>query len=252
MAQPTTRDEFIDYCKRRLGEPVIEVNVDQDQIEDRVDDALDKYRLYHYEGTIRGYEPLQITQTDIDRGYIQFTSGNTISSIVRVMPLRAGSTTRNFFDFKYQFMLNDFAQMTTLLGDLAYYEQLMQYIGTLDMQLSGTPQVKYSYTRDRLFFESDRNDGDLKDGDYIVIEGYFTTNPEVYSKMWSDNWLKDYATALIKKQWGQNLIKFEGMQMPGGVTLNGRQLYDDAMSDIEKLEEQLRMDYEYQPDFFVG
>lgn len=252
MAQPTTREEFIDYCKRALGEPVIEVNVDADQVDDRVDEALEKYRLYHYDGSTRAYFSWQLTQAEITQGYIEFPSTNTFSSIVRVLPLRAGSTTRNFFDFKYQFMLNDFAQMTTLLGDLAYYEQLMQYISTLDMKLSGTPQIDYAYEKNRLFFYGDTNDGDLKAGDYIVIEAYTITDETRFEKVWRNIWLKQYATALIKRQWGQNLIKFEGMQMPGGVTLNGRQIYDDAMNDIQRLDEELRNNYEMPTDFFVG
>lgn len=252
MAQPTTRQEFIDYCRRRLGEPVIEINVDDDQVDDRVDEAIEYWQQYHGDGQWRSYFPLLLDQTHINTGFYTLNSDNKVLEVIRILPLRAGSTTRNFFDFKYQFMLNDFAQMTTLIGDLAYYDQLMTYISTLDMQLSGTPQMEFVYNQDRLYFYGDTVDGDLKAGDYIIVEAIIKVDPTADSKAWRNDWLKRYATALIKHQWGSNLIKFEGMQMPGGVMLNGRQIFDDATAEIEKLHEEIRLSHELPPDFFVG
>lgn len=252
MAQPRTRQQFIDYCKRRLGEPVIEINVDDDQVEDRVDEAIEYWQQYHNEGQWRSYFPVKIDQTILDVGYVTFGPSNNVIEVIRVLPIRSGSTTRNFFDFKYQFMLNDFAQMTTLLGDLAYYDQLMQYISTLDMQLSGTPQIEYVRHQDRIYWYGDIADGDLRVDDYIIIEAIIRVDPGDDSKAWTNEWLKRYATALIKYQWGSNLIKFEGMQLPSGVVLNGRQILDDANAEIEKLQEEIRMNHELPPDFFVG
>jgi hypothetical protein len=158
----------------------------------------------------------------------------------------------NFFDIKYQMMLNDIADMHNYVGDLAYYEQMQQYLSLLDMKLNGTPQIEYSRKQNRLYIFGEFADGDLKTGDYIVYEAYKTVDESLFSKVWNDMWLKEYSTALIKQQWGANLIKFEGMQLPGGVTLNGRQIYDDATQDIERLRERLRLDHETPIDFFVG
>ena len=158
----------------------------------------------------------------------------------------------NFFDIKYQMMLNDIADKHNYVGDLAYYEQMQQYLSLLDMKLNGTPQVEYSRKQDRLYIFGDFADGDLKAGDFIVYEAYKIIDPASFTKVFNDMWLKEYTTALIKQQWGQNLIKFEGMQLPGGVTLNGRQIYDDATQDLERLREKLRLDHETPVDFFIG
>jgi hypothetical protein len=149
-------------------------------------------------------------------------------------------------------MLNDMAQMGTYIGDLAYYEQMQQYISLLDRQLSGMPQVSFRKNQNRLLWYSDMNDEDIRPGNFIVLEMYVTIDPETHTKIYNDMFIKDYTTQLIKQQWGANLIKFEGMQLPGGVTLNGRQIYDDATGEIQKLEEDMRLEHELPPDFFVG
>jgi hypothetical protein len=149
-------------------------------------------------------------------------------------------------------MLNDLAQMGTYIGDLAYYEQMQQYISLLDRQLNGMPQVSYRKNQDRLLWYSDMNDDDIRPGDYIVLEMYVVLDPQTHTKIYNDMFVKEYTTQLIKQQWGANLIKFDGMQLPGGVTLNGRQLYDDATAELQKLEEDMRLEHELPPDFFVG
>jgi hypothetical protein len=149
-------------------------------------------------------------------------------------------------------MLNDMAQMGTYIGDLAYYEQMQQYISLLDRQLNGMPQVSYRKNQDRLLWYSDMNDDDIRPGDYIVLEMYIVIDPQTHTKIYNDMFVKEYTTQLIKQQWGANLIKFDGMQLPGGVTLNGRQLYDDATAELQKLEEDMRLEHELPPDFFVG
>ena len=149
-------------------------------------------------------------------------------------------------------MLNDIADMQNFSGDLAYYEQLNQYLSLLDMKLNGEPQITFSRHKRRLYLHGDLKDGDIQVGDYIVYEAVTVIDESFHDKVWDDMWLKRYTTALFKRQWGANLIKFEGMQLPGGVTLNGRQLFDDAMAEIQRLEEEIRSSFELPPDFFVG
>lgn len=246
-----SRQSLIEYCLRKLGDPVIEINVDPDQLEDRVDEALQKYQEYHYDGTQRTFYKHQITQNDIDNGYVTIPS--SILFVVKMFALSSSfNTSRNFFDIKYQMMLNDIADMHNYIGDLAYYEQMQQYLSLLDMKLNGLPQVQFTRRQNRLHIFGDFNDGDLGVDDYIALEVYQVIDPETFTQVYNDMWLKKYTAALIKKQWGMNLIKFEGMQLPGGVVLNGRQLYDDATTEIEALEEELRTTFESPIDFFVG
>lgn len=251
MAVPNSRQTLIDYCLRRLGSPVIEINVDPDQIEDKVDDALQVYRDYHNDGTLRTYLKYQVTSTDITNGYI--TIDSSINYVSRLFPVNTGfGATRSFFDIKYQLMLNDITSFYSYIGDLAYYEQIQQYMSLLDMTLNGTPQVQFSRRQNRLYIWGDFVDGDIKANDWIVAEVYQIVDPQQATAIYNDMFIKSYTTALIKQQWGMNLMKFEGMQLPGGVTLNGRQFYEDATAELETLKEQLRLEHEYPVDFFVG
>jgi len=251
MANPTSRATLIDYCKRRLGDPVIEINVDEDQLEDRVDEALQYYQEYHSDATLRTYLKHQVTADDVTNEYIPLSSDITFVS--KLFPVASSfNSSFNFFDIKYQMMLNDIADLQNFAGDLAYYEQMQQYLSMLDMKLNGTPQVQFSRKQNRLYIFGDFADDDIKAGEYIIAEVYSIVDPETYTSIYNDMWLKEYTTSLIKQQWGQNLIKFEGMQLPGGVTLNGRQIYDDATGEIERLRENLRLEHELPPDFFVG
>ena len=251
MANPTSRATLIDYCKRRLGDPVIEVNVDEDQLEDRVDEALQYYQEYHSDATLRTYLKHQVTASDVANEYITLSSN--ILFVSKVFPVLSnfGSTT-NMFDIKYQMMLNDIANLQNFAGDLAYFEQMNQYLALLDVKLNGQPQVQFSRKQNRLYIFGDFADQDIKADDYIIVEIYQIIDPDTHTSVYNDMWLKEYTTALIKQQWGANLIKFEGMQLPGGVVLNGRQIYDDATTDIDKLRETIRMEHEMPPDFFVG
>lgn len=251
MANPSSRQGLIDYCLRRLGDPVIEINVDIDQLEDRVDEALQYWQEYHSDATYRTYVSHLVTQTDVDREYIEVTADTL--NVTRVFYISSSfNNSVNFFDIKYQMMLNDIADLQNFAGDLAYYEQLNQYLSMLDMKLNGYPQVTYSRHMNRLYVHGDFADEDVKAGEYIVYEAYKTVDSSAHSRVWNDLWLKEYTTALIKQQWGANLIKFEGMQLPGGVTLNGRQIFEDAMQEIERLREKIRLDFEMPADFFVG
>lgn len=246
-----SRDQLIDYCKRKLGDPVIEINVDYQQFEDRVDDAIQYYQEYHSDATVKTYLKHLVTEDDVTNEYIPLSQD--IIFVSKLFPLASNfNQGRNFFDIKYQMMLNDMADLVSFAGDLAYYEQMQQYLSLLDMKLNGHPQVQFSRRQNRLYIFGDFADDDINAGDYLIAEVYQTVDPETHTSVYDDMWLKEYTTALIKQQWGMNLIKFEGMQLPGGVMLNGRQLYDDATSDIERLREVIRLEHEMPVDFFVG
>lgn len=251
MATPTSRQTLIDYSLRRLGDPVIEVNVDEDQLSDRVDEAIQFWREYHSEATVRTYVSYQVTASDLTNGYIAV--GADVLYITKLFRLSSAfNTSFNFFDIKYQMMLNDIADMQNYAGDLAYYEQLNQYLSLLDMKLNGQPQTTWSRKQNRLYVHGDFKDGDIVANEYIVYEAYKYIDPATFTEVYNDMFLKEYTTALIKQQWGANLIKFEGVQLPGGVTLNGRQIYDDATQEIERLRERIRLENEFPADMFVG
>ena len=251
MAVPTSRATLIDYCKRRLGEPVIEVNVDEDQLEDRVDEALQYYQEYHSDATVRTFLKHEVTADDVSNEFIPIASD--ILFVSRLLPLTSSfNTSRNFFDIKYQMMLNDIADLMNFAGDLAYYEQMQQYLSVLDMKLNGHPQTQFARRQNRLYIFGDFADKDIKAGDFLLAEVYTIIDPSTHTSIFNDMFVKEYTTALIKQQWGMNLIKFEGMQLPGGVVLNGRQLYDDATSEIETLRQRVRDEHELPADFFVG
>ena len=251
MANPTSRATLIDYCKRKLGDPVIEINVDEDQLEDRVDEALQYYQEYHSDATLRTYLKHQVTSTDISNEYISLSSN--IIFVSKLFPISSSfNSSFNFFDIKYQMMLNDIADLQNFAGDLAYYEQMQQYLSLLDVKLNGHPQVQFQRKQNRLYIFGDFADNDIKEGEFIVAEVYEIVDPSTHTSVFNDMWMKEYTTALIKQQWGSKLLKFEGMQLPGGVVLNGRQIFDDATTDIDKLRETIRMEHEMPPDFFVG
>ena len=251
MANPTSRATLIDYCKRRLGEPVIEVNVDVDQIEDRIDEAIQYYQEYHSDATVRGYLKHQVTASDVTNKYVDVPSN--VLYVKRILPISSSfGTSYNFFDIKYQMMLNDIADLNNFAGDLAYYEQLQQHLSLLDMKLNGHPLVEFSRRQNRLFIFGDFEDQDIKAGEFIILETFTAIDPDTHTAVYIDMWVKSYATALIKEQWGLNLMKFEGMQLPGGVIINGRQLFDDAQGELQDLRERIRLEHEAPIDFFIG
>lgn len=251
MAAVTSRDGLIEYCLRRLGEPVIEVNVDPDQLEDRVDEAFEFFQEFHSDATLRTYHTHLVTATDVSNTYIDIPTD--IDIVSRLFPISGSiNNSADMFSVKYQMMLNDIADLQNFMGDLAYYTQMQQYLATIDMKLNGHPQVQFSRHQHRLYIHGEFGNKDIQADDYIVMEVYRIINPDTFTSVYNDKFIKSYTTALFKRQWGQNLIKFEGMQLPGGVTLNGRQIYEDAMQDIQNLEENMRLEHEMPPDFFVG
>lgn len=249
MATPSSRQELVDYCLRALGAPVIEINVDEDQLEDRVDEALQFYQEYNSDATKKLFLPHEITQGNIDDKYIDLD--NAILSVERILPITADNSSVNMFDVKYQLHLNDVYHLGNL-GNLAYYEQVQQNLALYDMKLGsgGSELIRFNRHEHRLYLDIDQDD--LRLGEYIIVVCHMINDPDAVTEVYGDMYLKKYTTALIKRQWGANLIKFEGMQLPGGVTLNGRQLFDDATADIERIEEQMRLTHELPVNFFTG
>ena len=257
MAKINNRNDFRDYVLRRLGYPVIEINVDDDQIEDRIDDGLQLFREYAADGQLRVFQPVLITQAMVDAKSIDLNAAlpavaNRILDVVKVFMIGDSTSNVNFFDIKYQMRLNDLADLATGVGDLAYYEHMQQYLSMIDLKLTGQPQIQFSRHSGTLNIAGDlRDGGDIKVGDYIMLE-MFVEEAESVGGVYNNLFMKNYVTAILKKQWGENISKFEGMTLPGGVTLNGRQLIDDAKEEIEREIEKLRNEYDNPPNFFVG
>jgi hypothetical protein len=249
MAKPNSRQTLIEYCLRALGAPVIEINIDDDQISDRIDEALQFYQEYHSDAAIRTYVKHQITSTDITNEYI--TLPEALLFVQRVFPISGVNSTSNMFSISYQISLNDLYGLRNP-GDLIQYQMTRSYMSLLDMEFNGLGQtIRFNRHMNRLFIEVLWGDK-IKVGDYVIIEGYIINDPDTFTDIYNDMFLKRYCTALLKKQWGANLIKFEGLQLPGGVTLNGRQIFDDAMADIDKMETEIESKFAFPPDFYVG
>jgi hypothetical protein len=250
MAIVNSRQSLIDHCLRRLGAPVIEVNVATEQVEDKVDDALQLYQEYHSDATLRTYMKHLVTASDIANGYIPISTD--VLFISKLFPVTNTFGASGMFDLRYQMMLNSMGDFISFAGDMAYFYQMQQYMEMVDMQLHGTPSVQFSRHQDRLYIYGDFTDGDIKEGDFLMAEIYQILSPESNLSIYNDMFLKNYVTSAIKQQWGMNMSKFEGIQLPGGITVNGRQMYDDATQELQTLEEKLRLEQEFPPDFFVG
>ena len=276
MAQPSSRQELVDYCKRQLGAPVLEINVADEQIDDLVDDALQYFHERHFDGVTQTYLKYEITQEDIDRGRgnvgIATTTATTSivgaattfsfeenSNYLQVPPSVIGvnkifkfdgtnSITNNMFSVKYQLFLNDiyFWGSTELLT----YAMTKTYLEDIDFLLSTDKQIRFNQRMDRLYLDIDW--GSASVGQYIVIDCWRLLDPNDFTRVYNDSFLKKYLTILIKKQWGQNLIKFQGVKLPGGIELNGRQIYDDAQRELDQLMERMSNTYELPPLDMIG
>ena len=245
MAKPASRQQLIDYCLRQLGAPILEINVDESQVEDLVDDALQLYKEFHYDGSVREYRKHLITASDISNQYI--TIPDTIESVIRVLPFRSQrSSSGSLFDIRYQIHLNDIFDLN-YAGSISHLVQTKQYIDLLEKVLHGYDEFVFSRLQDRLYFPSSKwggDNGDIREGEYIIIECYTVLDETTYTEIFNDRWLKKYLTALIKKQWGANLKKFSNVALPGGAILDGQQMFDEASSDIELLAQELRDQFE--------
>lgn len=275
MAKPATRAQLKEYCLRKLGKPVIEINVDDDQVEDLIDDTIQLFNERVYDGIERMYLKYKFTEDDLvngrsrnitttktdnnlgaspgtrtlnfeeGRGYL--TVPDHIIGIVGVAPI-ANTYVNSMFGFRHQFFLNDFYNFYAY--DILNLEMTMQYIETLEFLIEGKKPLRYNKVQNRLYLDLDWQR--VADNDYVLIDCYRALDPNTYTKIYNELFVKKYLTSLVKRQWGQNLMKFTGIKMPGGVEFNGRQIYDDAQGEIEKIEGEMLSKYETAPLDFVG
>lgn len=237
MATPTTLSEFKEFCLRKLGKGVIEINVSDDQVDDRVSEAINFYQDYHFDGTEKVYYKKQITQTDKDNKYI--TLPDNIIGAVRIFDLGDAANTNNLFNTRYQIALNDLYTLTS--QSLVPYYTAFQRLALFEELLVGKQPIRYNRHNNLLHVDMDWDE--LAVGEYIIVEAYQVIDPDTYTKMYDDYWLQRYATALIKIQWGENLKKFQGMQMPGGMIMDGISIYNEGVRDKEQLEMEMRVSY---------
>jgi hypothetical protein len=268
MAQPSSRQELIDYCLRKLGAPVINISIAEEQLDDLIDDALQLFYERHFDGTIQAYLKYQIRQEDIDRakGKVGFASTSIdgynftetanyikvpphIIGINKIFNFSMGSTlSSGLFNIKYQLFLNDLYYWGSM--ELLSYTMVQRYLEDIDWILTPEKMVRFNKRGDKLYL--DINWSDVQVGNYIVLDCYRAMDPTESSKVWNDSFIKRYATAIIKRQWGQNLIKYQGMKLPGGVEFNGRQIYDDAQKEIDIIMERMTYDYEMPAFDLIG
>ena len=271
MATPNSRAALKEHCLRQLGKPVIEINVDDDQVDDRIDDALQYFSQYHYDGVERVYLKHAVTQAEIDRAATNTSATATdkadnsitaswsegkgfipvpdsVLSVIKVFDFNDKNTT-NMFDVRYQLRLNDLYDFSS--ESIIHYEMTMRQLDFLDHILVGEKPIRFNQHQNRLYIDMDWST-DITAGEFLIIECYRKLDPSTYTDIFNDIYLKRYTTALIKRQWGANLSKFEGVQMLGGVTLNGAKLFEEAQTDIEKLEEQIQLAYELPPNYMIG
>jgi hypothetical protein len=233
MAQPDTRDEFKEYILRKIGAPVIQINVSDEQVDDRVDEAVSFWRDYHYNGSQLVYLKHELTQDDVDNGYIEMPPN--ILGISRVFDLSSSiSTGSGIFNVNYQFVLTNIQDITSY--NLQHYYMTMQNLEFMQEILVGRPLIRYNRHVNRLHIDTDK--ANLIAGEYIVVEAYDVIDPDTYSDVWSDRWLQNYAAVLVREQWGLNLTKFNNMQLVGGVSFNGEQILQEAREERQRMEEE--------------
>ena len=276
MAKPASRQQLIDYCLRRLGAPVLEINVDDDQVDDLVDDALQYFQERHFDGVERMFLKYKITQNDIDRGKASAPNGpgivtstavstvgtsfnwyesanylqipDSVIGIEKVFKFDTSSISGGMFSIKYQLFLNDLYYFNSV--ELLQYAMVKSYLEDIDFLLTTDKQVRFNKRQNRLYLDIDW--GSQKEGNFVILDCYRILDPNDFTKIYNDSFLKRYLTALIKRQWGQNLIKFRGVKLPGGIELNGREIYDDAEREIDKIKESMTLEHELPPYDFIG
>jgi len=233
MAVPASRSEFKEYCLRKLGKPVIEINVDDDQVDDRVDEAIRYYWDYHFDGADKVYYKYKVTGTDITNKYISLP--DNIIGVVNLFEIGQALNTNNLFNIRYQIALNDLYTLTSV--SMVPYYMALQHVQFLEQFLVGKQPIRYNRIINRCYIDMDWTI--INEGDYLILECYQEVDPNDYSRAFSERWLQNYTTVLIKEQWGTNLKKFEGMQMPGGLKFNGQKIYDEAVAQREKMEAEM-------------
>ena len=245
---PRTRQDLIDYCLRRLGEPVIQVaqNLDPDQVEDRIDDAFQFFHDYHFDGVEKVYLAHQLQPQDIADKFIPIPP--PVISVLRVVPLSSSSRNMGFFDIQYQMRLNDLYTFSST--SIVHYDVMRKHLALLEFEFNVDPGIQF--TRHQQKLEVNWNWAEQEVGSYIIIECYRILDPDQYPDIYNDRWLKAYATELIRKQWGENLSKHNGVVILGNITLNGAEIFQKAMDNIEKLEQQVHDEFQLPIDFIMG
>ena len=281
MAQPASRSDLINYCKRQLGAPVLEINFADEQIDDLIDDALQYFHERHFDGVVQTYLKYKITEGDINRGrtrgnnqtvgIVTTTASSTIdgssvtfsfeensnylqipSQVIGINKIfrydGSQTVTNNMFSVKYQMFLNDIYYFSST--EVLTYAMTKRYLEDMDFALNTEKQIRFNQRQDRLYLDVDWSD--VTKDDYLIIDCYRLLDPNDFSRVWNDSFLKRYVTQLIKRQWGQNLMKFQGVKLPGGVELNGRQIYDDAQKELDSIREVMSNTYELPPLDMIG
>ncbi len=279
MAQPASRIDLVNYCKRQLGAPVLEINVADEQIDDLVDDALQYFHERHFDGVVQTYLKYKITQDDIDRGkgrrgtnpigIVTTTATSTVgvtstfsyeetSNFIQVPPAVIGinkifrfdssTISTGMFSLKYQLFLNDIYFFNSM--EMLSYAMTKTYLSDIDFLLNTEKQIRFNQRQDRLYLDVDWANVTL--GEYIVLDCWRLLDPNDFTRVYNDSFLKRYLTALIKRQWGQNLIKFQGVKLPGGIELNGRQIYNNEKRKLDKIKEVISNTYELPPLDMIG
>ena len=276
MAQPSSRQGLIDYAKRQLGYPVLEINVADEQFQDLLDDAVQIFQERHFDGIERMYLKYKITDDDISRGRargageslgITTTSATgagttfnfeentnflqmppSVVGVNNIFKIRSDTVYDGLFNIKYQLFLNDLYQFGSI--DLLQYSMVQTYLEDITFLLNPDMRYRFNIRQDRLYIDADW--ASLTSGDYFIIDCFRILDPEDFPRVWNDPFIKRYLTATSKKQWGQNLIKFQGVQLPGGVQLNGREIYEDGVRELEQLREKMSTDYEMPPLDMIG
>jgi hypothetical protein len=246
MALPVDRQSFKEWCLRELGAPVVEINVDDDQVEDRIDEALQYYADYHFDGTDKTYYKYQIQQTDIDNKYI--TLPPNIIGAVSIFDIGSSITQGGIFNIQYQIALNDLYTLTS--QSMVPFFMAMQHVSLLQQLLVGSQRIRYNRLSNKLWIDMDWNK--VVPGQYLVVECYSVIDPVQYPKLWADRWLLRYATTIIGIQWATNLQKFKGMQLAGGIQFNADELFARYSEERKKLEDEMIFSYSLPPAFMEG
>lgn len=247
QSKPANKEELKDFCLRQLGYPVIQINVDDVQVDDAVELAFEYWNEFHFDGTERTYVKHQITQTDKDNKYIQLS--DQIIGAVRIFPVGGTNLSMNMFDLRYQLRLNDLWDLSST--SYTNYALTMQHLATLDLIFTGQSPIRFNKINNRLYVDQDWAN-DVSVGEYVIVEAMIITDPVAFTRTWNDRMLKKLATAYVKKQWGANMSKFDKMQLPGGVTMRGSEIYAEAVKDIAEAEQEIRNTYEQPPIFYTG
>lgn len=247
MPVPTTREEFKDYCLRRLGYPVIQINIDDDQLEDRIDDSMQYFQDYHFDGTQSIWAQHHITQTDITNQYL--TVDPSIIGIARILPLTDSQANVNMFDLRYQLRLNELYDFTS--ASYINYTLTMQHLRTLELLFTGITPIRFNRHQNKLFIDWAWGT-EVTTNDVVIMEAYQIVDPNTYPDVYNNRWLKEYATAAIARQWGENIRKYGAVPLPGGITLDGDKIYQDAVRLIERLEKECNTDFGLPPMFIMG